>query len=138
MLNHLSVRTRLFLLSAVPVITLIITVVFSFNEMRKLNQGIDSLYFDRVVALNQLKKVSDAYAVTSVDTFHKYKSDMLDRSTALGSLNDAMQVAQRNWQAYLATSLTADERLLISRVEQNLSPLLQHANKSLKFSSITS
>jgi len=125
MLNHLSVRTRLFLLSAVPVITLIITVVFSFNEMRKLNQGIDSLYFDRVVALNQLKKVSDAYAVTSVDTFHKYKSGMLDRGTALGTLNDAIQVAQRNWQAYLATNLTADERLLISRVEQNLSPFMQ-------------
>lgn len=124
MLNNFSVRTRLILLSAIPLATLIITVIFAFVEMRKLNDGINSLYFDRVVAINQLKRVSDAYAVTSVDTFHKYKSGMLDKSSALSILNDAVQTAQQNWQLYLATNLTAEERGLITQVEQSLSPFV--------------
>ncbi|CAM5224830.1 chemotaxis transducer [Alishewanella longhuensis] len=124
MLNNISVRTRLFLLSAIPVITLVITVIFSYAEMRKLNQGIDSLYFDRVVALNQLKRVSDAYAVTSVDTFHKHKSGIMDKVSTLSALEQAQQTAQTNWQAYLTTELTAEERMLIQQVEQNLTPFI--------------
>ncbi|GHG63014.1 chemotaxis transducer [Alishewanella longhuensis] len=125
MLNNISVRTRLFLLSAIPVITLVITVIFSYAEMRKLNQGIDSLYFDRVVALNQLKRVSDAYAVTSVDTFHKHKSGIMDKFSALNALEQASQTAQVNWQAYLGTQLTSEERSLIQQVETHLTPFLR-------------
>lgn len=124
MLNNISVRTRLFLLSAIPVITLVITVILSYAEMRKLNQGIDSLYFDRVVALNQLKRVSDAYTVTSVDTFHKHKSGIMDKMSTLSALEQAQQTAQTNWQAFLTTELTAEERALIQQVEQNLTPFI--------------
>lgn len=92
--------------------------------MRKLNQGIDSLYFDRVVALNQLKRVSDAYAVTSVDTFHKHKSGIMDKMSTLSALEQAQQTAQTNWQAYLNTELTSEERMLIQQVEQNLTPFI--------------
>jgi len=120
MLNQLKVRSRLILLSAIPLCFLVLLAVMSLKDMRVLAKGVDSLYLDRVVPLQQLKTVSDAYAVTIVDTLHKYRAGLLNSQQAASALATAEQQAAVTWRAYLATELTERERELITVAEQHI------------------
>ncbi|SEA93704.1 methyl-accepting chemotaxis protein [Alkalimonas amylolytica] len=129
MLNQLSVKLRLTAIIVVPLVVILVLAILSLREMQQLNQGIDSLYHDRVVPLRQIKVVSDAYAVTMVDTFHKYRSEQLNARQALQELQQARAEAERYWRQYLATELTANERRLVSDVERLRQPFFTEADR---------
>lgn len=120
MLNQLRVRSRLILLSIIPLCFLVLLAVMSLKDMRVLAKGVDSLYQDRVMPLQQLKTVSDAYAVTIVDTLHKYRAGLLSNRQASTAITSAEQQAKSMWQAYLATELTSRERELISEAAEHI------------------
>ncbi len=120
MLNQYKVRSRLLVLAILPLLALILMCLLSLYDMRLLASGVDSLYLDRVKPLQQIKQVSDAYAVTMVDTLHKHRAGMLDASQALAALKAAEQDADRAWQAYQSTQLTAEESALLSQAELKL------------------
>lgn len=124
MLNNYSVKSRLVVLAAVPLVILLFVTWVALQEMQLLNQGISSLYLDRVKPLQQIKQVSDAYAVTVVDTLHKYRSQIQDSATALTNLEQAENIAKKAWQAYKQTELTADETRLMTEAERQMQPFL--------------
>lgn len=129
MLNQLSVKLRLTLIVVVPLVVILVLATIALREMQQLNQGINSLYHDRVVPLRQIKVVSDAYAVTMVDTFHKYRSEQVKARQAQQALQQARTEAERYWQQYLATELTPDERRLVSDVERLRQPFYAEADR---------
>lgn len=120
MLNQLKVRSRLILLSMIPLCFLVLLAVMSLKDMRVLARGVDSLYQDRVIPLQQLKSVSDAYAVTIVDTLHKYRAGLLSNRQASADIASAEQQAKSMWQAYLATQLTSRERQLVAVAAEHI------------------
>lgn len=120
MLNQLRVRSRLILLSIIPLCFLVLLAVMSLKDMRVLAKGVDSLYQDRVMPLQQLKTVSDAYAVTIVDTLHKYRAGLLSNRQASAAITSAEQQAKSMWQAYLATELTSRERELVNVAAEHI------------------
>jgi methyl-accepting chemotaxis protein len=120
MLNQLRVRSRLILLSIIPLCFLVLLAVMSLKDMRVLAKGVDSLYQDRVMPLQQLKTVSDAYAVTIVDTLHKYRAGLLSNRQASTAITSAEQQAKSMWQAYLATELTSRERELVNVAAEHI------------------
>ena len=124
MLNNYSVKSRLAVLAAVPLVVLLFVTFVALQEMQLLNRGIGSLYLDRVQPLQQIKQVYDAYAVTSVDTLHKYRAGIFDKSTTLASLQQAEGLAQNAWQAYKQTELTSEEARLLTDAEQKMQPFI--------------
>ncbi|MDP2715263.1 methyl-accepting chemotaxis protein [Rheinheimera sp.] len=124
MLNNYSVKSRLTVLAAVPLVILLIVTWVALQEMQLLNRGINSLYIDRVKPLQQIKQVSDAYAVTAVDTLHKYRGQIQDSVTAAANLNQALSSAEKAWQAYKQTELTSEESSLVADAEQKMAPFL--------------
>jgi methyl-accepting chemotaxis protein len=120
MLNQLKVRSRLMLLTVIPLCFLILLAIMSLRDMRTLSSGVDSLYQDRVIPLQQLKTVADAYAVTIVDNLHKYRAGLLSHAETAALLTKAEQDASRVWQLYLTTELTARERELIAVANQQI------------------
>ncbi|MGP9801683.1 methyl-accepting chemotaxis protein [Rheinheimera sp. NSM] len=124
MLNNYSVKSRLTVLAAVPLVILLIVTWVALQEMQLLNRGINSLYIDRVKPLQQIKQVSDAYAVTAVDTLHKYRGQIQDSDTAAANLNQALSSAEMAWKAYKQTELTSEERRLVADAEQKMAPFL--------------
>ena len=117
MLNQLKVRSRLFLLAAVPLTALVVLCTLSLFDMKQLASGVDSLYVDRVQPLQQIKQVSDAYAVTIVDTLHKHRGGLLDAQQAIDAMDVAEREAQNAWQAYRSTQMTAEETQLMNAAE---------------------
>ncbi|HEX5792567.1 MAG TPA: methyl-accepting chemotaxis protein [Rheinheimera sp.] len=124
MLNNYSVKSRLTVLAAVPLVILLLVTWVALQQMQLLNRGINSLYLDRVKPLQQIKQVSDAYAVTTVDTLHKYRGQIQDNATAMANISQALSSAEKAWQAYKQTELTAEEAQLVADAERQMTPFL--------------
>ena len=77
--------------------------------MQRANQGLNTVYQDRVVPLKQLKLVSDAYAINIVDTAHKVRDGAMTPAQGLQSVALARKDIQEQWSAYLATELVPQE-----------------------------
>ncbi len=113
MLNQIKVRTRLIGLAAIPLLLLILVSLIAVYNMGLLATGVDSLYQDRIKPLQQIKIVSDAYAVTIVDTMHKHRAGLLNVQEASSQIRQAADTAQNAWQAYRQTRITAEEQRLV-------------------------
>ncbi|WP_084787867.1 HAMP domain-containing methyl-accepting chemotaxis protein [Sphingomonas yabuuchiae] len=91
-----------------------------FYGMNALTKAMTSIYDDRLVPVRQLKTVSDAYAINIVDTTHKLRAGKLDWAQASASVADAKRTIDRDWAAYMQTSLTDEERSVVTQVRQNM------------------
>lgn len=128
MLNTVSVKTRLTILITVPIVAFIGLAIVSLMMTKSLVMGIQSINNDRVVPLKQIKVVSDNYAVSIVDNLHKYNAKLLSKSQLLAAIESAENIANQNWQAYLNTELTSEEKRLIGVSESLFSKVKQKVN----------
>ena len=88
-----------------------------YYGMSQMAAGMASIYDDRVLPLQQLKLVADAYAVNIVDTTHKLRGGATTWADARKSVDAAEQVIEENWGAYLSTTLTVEEEEIVDRVK---------------------
>lgn len=88
-----------------------------FLGMDRMSQSMGSIYNDRVVPLQQLKQVADAYAVKIVDTTHKLRAGTLDWDQAGASIRDAETEIDLQWSAYLSTYITPEEGEIVAEVK---------------------
>jgi methyl-accepting chemotaxis protein len=73
------------------------------------NGALDTTINDRVVPLEQIKSVSDRFAVDIVDSTWKAGSGQIAMDIAAARERSARQEIQRQWSAYMATTLTPEE-----------------------------
>ena len=77
---------------------------------------LQTVYADRVVPLQQLKEVADAYAVSIVDLSHKTRDGAETFDSALGKVEQAQGVIAGRWKDYTSTYLTDEEKKLVAEV----------------------
>lgn len=126
-MKSFNIRTSLMLLLTIPVCCLIILSVISIRTFEKIDEGIGRIYDDRVVPMEQLKNISDAYAVLIIDTINKADHNLIKPAAALESLRQAKTLIKDNLQSYLSTQLTPDEQQLVNQ----LNTLLRNADQSV-------
>lgn len=97
-------------------ITLLIG-LFGVNNLGKVNDGMTTMYNDRVIPLKQLKLISDAYAVNIVDATHKARNGNISWSEASRSLEAADKVIDENLAAYEATKIEGEEMRLLNEAK---------------------
>lgn len=85
--------------------------------MKKANDGLQTVYADRVVPLKELKIIADMYAVNIVDTTHKARNSNIAWTEATKIITDAERVIKEKWDGYLATVLVAEEEKLVSEIK---------------------
>ncbi len=107
--NQLKVSTRLSLLLAALCLLTVAIGAAGLTGMQRANAGLNTVYQDRVVPLQQIKLVSDAYAVNVVDTAHKVRDGALTPEQGLASIAKAKKEISDSWSAYLATELVPEE-----------------------------
>jgi methyl-accepting chemotaxis protein len=84
------------------------------------NQRLQTVIADRVVPMQQLKAVSDLYAVNIVDAAHKTRAGAFTPAEALQQVEAAREGIAKNWTAYRATKMVGDEQALVDKVQKNL------------------
>ncbi|MFN3659187.1 MAG: methyl-accepting chemotaxis protein [Pseudolabrys sp.] len=92
------------------------------------NDGLYTVFKDRVEPLRDLKIVSDLYAVNIVDATHKVRSGSFDWAQGQKAVLEATTGIAKYWKAYSETYMEADERALA----QEASRLMQASDHAVK------
>jgi methyl-accepting chemotaxis protein len=93
---------------------------FGYFGMHSMTEAMTSLYDDRVVPLEQLKMVSDAYAIKVVDTAYKLNDGALDWSAATLNVEGARETIDAQWTSFLGTHLTEHESEIVETVKASM------------------
>ena len=117
MRTSLRIGTRVFAGFIGVAVMIVLLSGLAIGAMARLDAGARTIYADRVVPLQQLKVVADAYAVAIVDEVHKVRAGTVSESIGAGRIASAAVTIDSAWSAYLATELTPEEQTLIDEVE---------------------
>ena len=113
-MNRLSIQTRLLLLVGSLLILFVAAAGFGLHRMKAGNEALGSLYNERVVALEQLKHVGDAYNEI-VDIAHKVGSAQMTAEVGAAQVKAAQARAVQDWKAYVASNLDDAEQALVTQ-----------------------
>ena len=116
-MKNLKVFQQLALGFLIPVLFLIASGVVSSLSLRAANHGLRTIYDDRVVPLAGLKVIADSFAVDVIDAVNKANAGLMTAEDILTVLQNARQTIDREWQAYMATTLTPEEAKLAAEAQ---------------------
>lgn len=128
--KYAKTKRRLFILSLVMTFVSIGAGlgILKLSNMKTTNQGLDTIYEDRVLPLQQLKLVSDMYGIHIVDTAHKVLNGNTSWSAGRKNVDETTRKIPQMWAEYLKTHLVDEEKKLI----EELTLLFADADKSSK------
>ena len=116
-----SIRAKLLAVISILAIGLVIMGVVAFIGLRSGEARIDRVIADRVAPLAQLKAVADAFAVSVVDAAWKVQTGQLGWDEGAAGVAEARTTIDREWSAYSATTMTAEEVVLKEAAEAAMS-----------------
>jgi len=91
-----------------------------YYGMSTMEGSLLSLYADRLVPMNQLKAVSDAYYGDVLGVAAEISAGRKSWTDGREHFEAGLQTIQSEWGAYLATKMTEDELQLIDTVKQTM------------------
>ncbi len=128
--NALIRRTRLKRRLATAILFFVALVLgmgwYTASRMREASKSLESIYRDRIVCIQQLRVVGDAYRSRIPDAVEQMREGLLDASTAIRRVQAAQRDASRQWEDYKQTYLSPHEAELVAATE----PVLKKANLS--------
>jgi methyl-accepting chemotaxis protein len=124
MFNSKKVGTRLYALVGFLSLLLLMVGLLGLRSASQSNDGLDTVYKDRVVPLKDLKIIADMYAVNIVDTSHKVHSGSLPWTEGRARVDEATKIITEKWKAYLETTLVEKEKKLVAEIK----PMMTTAN----------
>ncbi|MGH7504708.1 MAG: MCP four helix bundle domain-containing protein, partial [Longimicrobiales bacterium] len=115
-LRHLGIGTKL--LSGFAFVAVLGGAVGGWElfVMRGIQDGFGSVYNNRVLPLERLKAISDAYAVHIKDAAHKVGVGLLTFEDALRMVGEARASIEEEWSQYEQSSKTEQEKVLAEQV----------------------
>jgi methyl-accepting chemotaxis protein len=108
-MKDLKISTRLIILVLITSAITLSVGLYGVQNLTVINDGMTTMYNDRIVPLKQLKEVSDAYAVSIVDASHKARNGNVSWNEAAYSLERADKIIDDNLNAYGATQMDGEE-----------------------------
>jgi methyl-accepting chemotaxis protein len=128
MFKNMKLGMRIGLGFLVALLFLAVTGAHSISNLKAANQGLKTIYADRVVPLKGLKVIADAYAVSVIDAVNKTNAGLMNAEDALKSIEDADRSIKKEWEAYMATELTEEE----SKLARDAEKLFEPANRDIQ------
>jgi methyl-accepting chemotaxis protein len=122
MLSQLSVGRKLALMLAIPIVGLLVLFLMARNELDHFDEGVDTIYEDRVVPLKHLYEISVDYAVFIIDAVNKANAGLMTAQEAIAGIDSATKDIEENWKLYTSTQLTSEEAQLVKEAEQLFKP----------------
>uniref|UniRef100_UPI00190F82B0 MCP four helix bundle domain-containing protein n=1 Tax=Raoultella sp. 18086 TaxID=2681418 RepID=UPI00190F82B0 len=113
----MKLTARLVLLLAVLCSALAILGSLGLYGMGRANEGLHSVYEDRVLPLKYLKAVSDMYAVNVVDAAHKVRDGAFTGAHGAQQIRQATDTVRANLKAFGDTQLMSEEARLMEQMK---------------------
>ncbi|TVL26000.1 methyl-accepting chemotaxis protein [Shewanella xiamenensis] len=132
-MNGLQIKQKMFIGILVPFLMLVTIGFIAIYMMGKIEYGVERIYNDRVVPLDDLKVIADKYAVDVIDAINKANAGGFSASQAANALENASKTINQYWPKYLATELTQEESRLAQQAEQLFSPANQQVELLISY-----
>ncbi|HTP85225.1 MAG TPA: PAS-domain containing protein, partial [Alphaproteobacteria bacterium] len=110
---QLTIKTKLLLVLASLTLMLAATAAAGWIGLALTHEAFRTVYADRVLPLQQLKAVSDGYAVNIPTAAQKVRAGTLAWDDGVKAIDAANDEISQNWTAYLKTYLTPEEQRLV-------------------------
>ena len=114
----MKTKIKLSILALVALVALAVIGIIGIVQLKKVNNGLETVYNDRVVPLEQLKIIADEYAINIVDTTHQTRNGNFKFEDCISNIEKAEKMIQEQWNSYMATTLTPQEAVLAKETEQ--------------------
>jgi methyl-accepting chemotaxis protein len=131
--KKLTISIRLYSVIALMAFMVLAVGGIGFYVARISHEGLETVYKDRVEPLEQLKTVSDMYAVNIVDTTHKVREGTIQWDVARKNVIEAQKTIGTKWSTYRATYLDPEEKKLVAETV----PLLEKADRAVALLMVT-
>jgi methyl-accepting chemotaxis protein len=125
MLSNVSVVLRLALSSVTTVIILAIVVLSAVSIFKDIKQGMDSVYYDSVVPIKELHRISEDYSKLIITAVERANQGMRTAESTSESLRKAKKDVDTNWTAYKSTHMGKEE----TQVANDAQVLFEAADK---------
>ncbi|MEB3275190.1 MAG: HAMP domain-containing methyl-accepting chemotaxis protein [Prochlorothrix sp.] len=112
-----KLSTQLYLGFAVPAVIILGMGCFSLYSFQRIDRRIGTIYDDRIIPLQQLKRISDAYAVSVIDAVNKAHARTWTMDYTAQVVQEASLEIEEVWGEYLQTELTPEEAQLVREAE---------------------
>jgi methyl-accepting chemotaxis protein len=126
----MSIKARVFWLAGSLLILMVLLCGSMVFLLQKSNSAFATTYQDRVIPLKQLKVVADMFAVNVVDTIHKTNAGTLSAADGSAAIATAEVEFDKQWSAYTATHLTAEETALVAHAKGKINTALGVARQA--------
>ncbi len=123
-MNHLSIKSRLWLLVISLLSVLIVVSGVLFQRLHVANQGISSVYENQVMPLRQMAEVASGYNNGVLISLDRAIANAITPTEAARLIAEGQERANKSWTAFLRTKLFANEQEAVNK----LHPLVQQAN----------
>ena len=120
-------RGQLALVVGLLAITIAALLAASIGAVRLADQDLQAVIGNRVLPLQRLKSIGDAYAIDIVDSVHKLRDNTIDFARGAANIDRAARVIAGQWQAYRQQRLSVDELALSDAVQE----AMRHADVTL-------
>jgi len=113
----LSIRRALQAVLLALSLASLVGLVVDFHAVRSLAGSLTSIERNQLRQLVALKAISDAYAVTIVDTTHKVSDEAITWEEGRKNVSDSLIIIAKTWAEVKAADLSADEARLAAEYE---------------------
>ncbi|MCM0150033.1 methyl-accepting chemotaxis protein [Photobacterium galatheae] len=112
----------------VPFTLCLLMLALFWNQMsgnQETLKAMNSIYLDRVIPLEQLKTISDAFAIDIVDAFNKWNIGQLSQAELESSVTKAKDTVTKTWAQYRSASLTPEEQTISASLSDEFEDVSQ-------------
>ena len=121
-----TMKTKLVFLISFMLLSFVLLGFLSLHNITIVKNNINSMYEDRVKPLEQLKCISDAYAVYVIDAAHKVRNGNFSWEQGESSIENARAIVKGKWDDYLKTQMDEHEQQIAVEVQG----LMKEADKA--------
>ncbi len=115
---QMSIKFRLLFTLGMLTLLLIAMGLLGLGGLHQTVRGMETIYNDRVVPLDWLKRISDAYAVDIVYTAHEVRNGNQANVKSVAAVDKARRVIKEQWAAYSASHhAEGEEKALVQQIE---------------------
>jgi len=114
-----SVKVRLFIIALIGVVGLIALGLWAIKTTKDVLIDVKGVYNSRL-ALEELKKVYDGWAVSLMDAVHKARSGEITYAKAIEKINNSQQMIKKAWADYMKIHKTKEEERSAKEIEKNM------------------
>ncbi|MEO6423146.1 MAG: Tar ligand binding domain-containing protein [Candidatus Nitrotoga sp.] len=125
MIKNLTIRSRLIVTFLFIAVTLLGIESASLFGMSKARDSVKTVYEDRIIALDQLTDIESLILLNRIAiTASLVASTPEEIGINVAEMESNVEEIDRIWEAYMATYLTPEEKVLASKFDENLKKLV--------------